>query len=430
MEIPTNGMIINQDTIFQPGVYNLPDGITIAADGITVDGNGALLVGNNHTGRGISVLNQAGVTLKNLRVQEYYHGIYCQDCQDLTITGCQVAATAEILYNTIFLDIWLPLEKAYGGGICLAGVKDSRVLNNDLQHQMVGLLSYNCRNLTVKSNVANYCSGWGFHLYDTCDSLYEENCADFCCRWEPRGERKGHMGADAAGFLILYRSSNNIFRRNQARLGGDGFFLAGLSPAMEPVPCNGNLFEENDGSYSPNIAFEATFSANNIYRRNYANHCNYGFWLGFSRDGVLEENQMVGNVRAGIATENGINFQVNHNLFKDNDHGVLLWSHPVPEFLEVFPENNTSHHWKIDENSFIHNNKAVRISEDQDHGVRGIKPTSGQEKLLRYQPHHHAICQNKFEDNRLGIEAISTLDTLVEANQFDILDVNVYDIEK
>jgi len=40
MLTPTDGMIITEDAIFQPGVYILPHGLTVAADGITLDGNG------------------------------------------------------------------------------------------------------------------------------------------------------------------------------------------------------------------------------------------------------------------------------------------------------------------------------------------------------------------------------------------------------
>ena len=34
---PTDGMIITQNTAFTPGVYVLPQGITVAADGVTVE---------------------------------------------------------------------------------------------------------------------------------------------------------------------------------------------------------------------------------------------------------------------------------------------------------------------------------------------------------------------------------------------------------
>jgi parallel beta-helix repeat protein len=416
---PTDSLIIEQDTRFIPGVYYLPNGIVIDADGVTLDGNGAVLVGKERNGKGVSIHNRQGVTVKNLRMQNYKHGIYAVNCRQLTVQDCAITATAEVPANSIFLDIWLPFVKAYGGGILLAQCEDCTIQDNDLQHQMNGLLSYGCKRLAVRGNNASYCSGWGFHLYDTSDSLYEENCADYCCRWEPRGGRNGHMGADAAGFIIIYNSCRNTFRRNLARLGGDGFFLAGLSPTFEPVPCNDNLFEENDGSWSPNIAFEATFSAGNVYRKNYANHCNYGFWLGFSRDGVLEGNQMVDNARAGIAVENGVRFQVLRNHFQGSDHGILLWSKHIPDFLEAVPENTTSCDWRIENNTFIHNNKAVRIAANQDHGVRPYKVPEGEDPTTWLLPAEHTLTDNHFEDNRIGIEAVHTLRTLHINNRFE-----------
>lgn len=302
----------------------LPKGIIIAANGISLDGSKALLLSSEHQGRGLTLHGLNGVTVRNLRLAEYENGIHAHQYTDLEISDCQITSTAEVAHNSIFPDIWLPTDKAYGGGILLWDVSHSRVTKNDLPHQMNGLLTYNSRHLTVQANLANYCSGFGFHLYNTCDSLFEDNFADFCCRYQPRGERYGHMGADATGFLIVYNSCRNIFRSNYARLGGDGFFLAGLTPDFKSVGYDDNLFENNDGSYSPNIAFETTFSRGNRYLNNLTNHCNYGFWLGFSRQFTLEDNHLIGNHQAGIAVENGFGIQVRNNSFQDNGHGVLL----------------------------------------------------------------------------------------------------------
>jgi parallel beta-helix repeat protein len=266
----------------------------------------------------------------------------------------------------------------------------------------------------VRSNVANYCSGFGFHLYDTSDSLYEHNYADFCCRYEPRGERYGHMGADATGFLIVYKSCRNIFRRNCARLGGDGFFLAGMTPQMEPVGCDENLFEENDGSYSPNIAFEATFSRGNVYRNNFANYCNYGFWLGFSREFVIEGNRMLHNRQAGIAVENGVGFTVRRNTFQACGHGILLWSKYVPEFARSAPDNDTSREWLIEENIFTRCGKGVRIAANQDHGIRPLEVKEGEPTAPH--PHDHTIRKNEFQENRVGIELVNTDRTVIAEN--------------
>lgn len=419
MTIPTNGKVITQDTVLDPGVYFLPNGLTIDADDVTLDGNGAVIIGANRTGCGVVVRGRRGVTIKNLYIRDYEHGIYASECSALTVAACQVTSTTEVQANTIFLDIWLPREQAYGGGILLADSVDSHVLDNNLQHNMCGLLSYGCRRLEVRGNNASYCSGFGYHLFDTSDSVYEENCADYCCRWEPRGERRGHMGADSAGFLIIHNSSRNLFRRNLARLGGDGFFLAGLSPRFEPVPCNENRFEENDGSYSPNIAFEATFSSGNVWINNYANFCNYGFWLGFSSNGVVEYNQISDCHQAGIATEMGFNFRVRHNTFKDNGHGILLWSKHIPEFIKPYPYNDNSYEWTIEQNTFIHNGKGVRIAANQDHGIRPYKVPQGQDPTQFCRPHDHYLQGNTFQDNRIAIELLCTDRTVQQDNIFD-----------
>ncbi len=414
---PIDGMVITEDTTFKAGVYVLPRGLSVEADGVTVDGNGALLVGQGRTGSGVFVEGRANVTLKNLRIQEYYHGIAAQHCRELTVAGCRITATAELPPNTAFLDIWQDADHAYGGGIWLRAVTESRILENDLQHQMCGLLTYQCRDLQVRGNVANYCSGFGFHLYGTGYSVFESNSADFCCRYEPRGPRAGHIGADAAGFLIVHGACWNVFRRNSAHMSGDGFFLAGLTPKGKLVGCDDNAFEENDGSYSPNIAFEATFSSGNTYRDNIANACNYGFWLGFSSHGTLEHNQMIGNRQAGIAVENGFSFDVRNNTFQDNAHGVLLWSKHIPAFAKVVPDNNTSYDWTIEDNTFTGNRTAIRVAADQDHGIRPLDP-SGRWGQPAPRPHDHVILRNAIKDGVIGVELVDAEGTTLTENQF------------
>jgi parallel beta-helix repeat protein len=416
MVLPTNGMIIEESLSLEPGVYVLPDGITIAGDHVTLDGSGALIVGAGRAGRGVTVIGQKDVTIKNLGLREYRHGIYAEGCKKLTISDCCITSTAEIAPNTIFLDIWLPVEKAYGAAILLNGVENSRIVGNDLQHQMVGLLAYHCGKLAVSGNLASYNSGFGFHLFDSSNSIYEDNHADFCCRYQPRDAQSGHMGADSTGFLIVSGSCHNVFRRNQARMSGDGFFLAGLSPRFEFRPCNDNLFEDNDSSYSPNIAFEATFSQRNTFRRNKAQSCNYGFWLGFSCENTVEDNMLVANRQAGIAVENGYDFHVRRNTFQANGHGVLLWSKCVPEFETVVPGNNTSYDWQIEANTFYGNGKAVRIAAGQDHGVHPYAGPEG-EPSAAPRPHHHVIRRNIFEKNRIAVELDGVEQTTLDHNR-------------
>jgi parallel beta-helix repeat protein len=414
-----NGLRINKDTQLEPKIYSLPEGITINSDNVILDGQGATILGTDKRGAGIRVSGRKNIVIKNLRLMNYYHGISVKASGKIEISNCTVTSTAEIPSNTLFLDIWKPASDAYGAAIFLEGVADANIHENDLQHQMNGILSYHCQRLHITNNIANYCSGFGFHLYETCDSVFADNYADYCCRyyWSDTGS---HLGADAAGFLIVYKSCNNIFRKNYARLGGDGFFLAGLTPHGIEVGCNHNLFEENDASYSPNNAFEGVFSKGNVYRGNKANHSNYGFWLGFSSDCTLTNNQIYGNRQAGIAVENGIHFEVLDNDIQNNTHGILIWTRSY-EFLKNVPNRNaTSSDWVIERNKLIQNQKAIRIAADQNHGIHPLE-----EARSSILPQNHLIQNNEIRDNIIGVELERVKDTKMNGNTLDNLVTNI-----
>jgi parallel beta-helix repeat protein len=417
-----NGLTIDRDTKLEPKVYLLPECITINSDNVTLDGHGATIMGTDKTAsQGIKVNGRKNIVIKNLRVLNYYHGISINKSTGIEIRDCTITLTTEIQSNTLFLDIWKPAANAYGAAIFLEQVTDAHIHDNDLQHQMNGILSYQCRNLKVTNNLANYCSGFGFHLFETSDSTYTNNYADYCCRYYLRNGGS-HLGADAAGFLIIYKSCNNIFRKNFARLGGDGFFLAGLTPDGIDVGCNNNRFEENDASYSPNNAFEGVFSKGNIYQRNKANHSNYGFWLGFSSDCILKDNQIYNNRQAGIAVENGMNFQVIDNDIQNNAHGILIWTRSY-DFLKTVPNMNvTSADWTMERNKLLQNKKAIRIAANQDHGVRVLGKEQGE-----VPPHHHIIRNNEIRSNIIGVELDHAKDTQINQNTLDNLVANVHE---
>ena len=53
------------------------------------------------------------------------------------------------------------------------------------------------RVLLAEDNVANHCSGFGFHFSDYHHNLVLDNSAAFCFRYQPRGTDLGHMGSDS-----------------------------------------------------------------------------------------------------------------------------------------------------------------------------------------------------------------------------------------
>ena len=411
-----DNLTITKDSPLEKGIYQLPNGIRIEGSSITLDGNGAVLVGDNFSGNGIFSSGGEDITIKNISIQGYFHGITIIKTKGLRITGCKISGTHEVPANTSFMDIWIPASDTYSSGTFLEQVEEGLIETSDLSHQMNGLLSYQCRGLQVRDNLANYCSGWGFHLNESSHCVFENNYVDYCCRYEPPGERPGHIGADSTRFLIVNNSCDNTFGQNRARLGGDGFFLAGMTPGYEPVGCNNNLFEDNDASYSPNNAFEATYSRGNILMGNYANFGHYCFWLCFSQDGTIENNQIIANRQAGIATENGVNFNINRNILSNNRYGILLCSKHIPQFDQGMPENTTSLRWTIERNIFSGNHKAIRIAADQDHGIKPL-PARGELGYPAPKPANHVIRNNVFEKNVHAFEQIDILDTRIDSNE-------------
>lgn len=422
---PTNGMVVQTSTRLTPGVYLVPDGLRIDADGVTLDGNGATLIGRGRTGVGITISGRRGVTIRSLRILEFEHGLVARHAPRLAVQDCHITSTAEVPANSVFLDIWRPVTQAYGGALLLDHVDEATITHNDFQHQMCGVLAYHCRRLLVRGNNASYSSGAGFYLHDTCDSTFERNWADYCLRYEPRDPQGpltgagacGHMGADAAGFVAVVNSSRNVFRRNSARCGGDGFFLAGCNAAGERAPCNDNLFEENDGSLSPNIAFEATFCQRNVFRNNWADRCNFGFWLGYSSHTLLEGNRLLFNRQAGVAVEHGVRFDVRRNDFQSNGHGILLWTCYNAELLAGAPENETVRDWLIEDNKFYRNGTAIAILADREHGIRPLPPEQSGRPTLR--PRDNVIRANDIQDNRLGIHLACTDHTTIDRNKIN-----------
>lgn len=416
-----NELRINRDTQLEPKVYLLPEGITIDSDNVTLDGQGATIMGTDKTAsQGIKVLDRKNIIIKDLRILNYYHGISIKKSVGIEICNCTITLTTEIQSNTLFLDIWKPAADAYGGAIFLEAVTGARIHDNDLQHQMNGVLTYQCKRLDVTNNLASYCSGFGFHLFETCDSTFANNYADFCCRYYLSDRNvSSHLGADAAGFLIVFKSCNNVFRKNYARLGGDGFFLAGLTPDGTDAGCNDNLFQENDASYSPNNAFEGVFSKGNIYRGNKANHSNYGFWLGFSKGCTLRDNQIHNNRQAGIAVENGIDFEILDNDIQNNTHGILIWTRFYESLNKVPNINATSSNWLIERNKLLQNKKAIRIAANQNHGISQLA-----EEKSPALPHHHTIYHNEIRDNIIGIELEDVKDTQMHQNILNNLVTN------
>lgn len=401
---PRDGMVIRKSLTLKPGVYNLPRGLRVTGDGVVIEAGGVTLVGAA-AGQALLAENVSNLTVRGLGVQRYRWGIRVRGGRSITVKDCRIRDTAEETpADGVWLDIWRKPEDAYGAAILLQDVQGGTVSGNDVQHQQNGISLYGCSRVTVERNNASFQSGWGIHLYNSSDNVIQDNLADWCNRIHKRGERYYYPGADAAGLLMVWNSSRNVVRRNMFRGGGDGVFVAGYRAPTDKAPCNDNVFEENDGSYSPNNAFESTFCKGNVFRRNRANASNYGFWLGYSTDNRIEDNEVRRNRIAGIAVEHGLRNTYASNSISGNSRGIALWSRGGSGFASAFPDQIASAANIITSNIFSAN------------GIGFLSRRDGEDAGAN--PRKDTLSDNVFFGNGTGALLITTDAAVLRGNRF------------
>jgi parallel beta-helix repeat protein len=404
--IPTDGMILTGDTQLAAGTYVLPNGLTIGADGITVAGDNTLILSPEQKGSAITIDGRRNVTIRDLAISGFYYGVRADRSEHITVEKVRVRDTWEIEGIDTFLYLWLPIEQAYSGAILFHEVRGGVIRGCDLQHQMNAILLYDCADLTVEKNNGSFNSGWGVYLSNTSDSVIQDNQLDFCNRVYRRPENGSiRVEADAAGIVLVKGASRNQFLRNSLLCGGDGIFIAGYEHPNKVTPCNDNLFEDNDCRLSPNNAIEATFSKGNIFRRNDCSRSNYGFWLGYSWENVLEDNLVEFNRWVGIAAEHAHDMVMRRNKIRLNGEGVRLWTRGNGgELIGYWPGFEVPFNCTLEDNTFENNTV----------GFAGY--TGDDSKVL--EAHHFSLRGNTFNDNRVGVHLNRVQDTVIEGNIF------------
>jgi parallel beta-helix repeat protein len=302
----------------------------------------------------------------------------------------RIRDTAEIEGIDTFLYLWHPIEDVYSAAVLFHDVQGGAIRGCDLQHQMNGILLYNSSSLTVEQNNASFNSGWGVYLSRSSDNLIQDNRLDFCNRIYRRPEDGSiRVEADSAGIVLVYHSSRNQFLRNSCLCGGDGIFIAGYDHKGYQGPCNDNLFEDNDCRLSPNNAIEGTFSRGNIFRRNDCSRSNYGMWMGYSWENVIEENIIEFSRFVGIAIEHGHDITIRNNQIRLNGEGIRLWTRGGP-VVQHWPGHEVSYNFTIEDN-LIEGNRI------------GFQGYTGQETTSQ-ECHDFHLKNNIIQDNRVGVQ--------------------------
>ncbi len=342
----TDDMEITQDIVVKKGLYTIEDkgsaGILIVkADNVTIDFDGAVLQGsaeegaapNTYAGTGILVEGRKGVVIKNAIIRHMLVGIHVDASSAVTIQACDVSNNfAQRLKKSdegpCTGDHWLTQGfdpecwKTLGAGILLRDSDACVVSSCTGRFGQNGIMMIRAHDSQVYDNDMSFNSGWGLRLYGACKNRVSHNKFDYCVRCHHTD-----LSGDSAGILVQRGSCDNLFARNSATHGGDGFFLGSATESLKEGSDN-NLVIENDFSYSPCNAIEATFSKGNKFIRNKCNYSGYGVWAGLSYENWFIENEIIGSGNDGIAIESGHDTVIEGNTIEHCGNGIRLWTSP------------------------------------------------------------------------------------------------------
>ena len=351
---------ITQDTQLDPNkTYGV---LVIKASNITIDGQGVTLVGDNalpqNRRKGIAVLAEgvSNVTLKNINAKGWETGLKIVDGSGWTIENCD------------FSDNFHDPEFGWGengrrGGIVLEKVTKSTLRKNKANRVWDACVLTNSDDNVLEENDFSHTSNTCLKLWTASRNTVRKNVLSHGIRIKP-----GEVHArDSTSVLIESGSNDNVLVDNDCRHGGDGIFVRVLNGWCS----TGNLFEENDCSFANNNGVEC-WAPRNVFLKNKANHCSYGFWLGGS-----DQSRLIGNEASFNGLKDG-----HHNsphLPQDGHAGIVFMFGPSSHTVcrgNVCRENNgagialigdldsqgkkwRAYHWIIEQNSLARNHWGI-----------------------------------------------------------------------
>jgi len=336
---------IGASTRLEAGIHRLSEPLRVVADGVVLDLGEAVLEGANSggpadrfTGIGLVVEGRTKVTIRGGRLRGFRCAILIRDCEDVLLEGVDVSGNfRQRLASTPEREDasdWLwphkndaqQWRKNYGAGICIENCRNVTVRGCTGRGQQNGIILDRTTRSSVYDNDMSFNSGWGVALWRSSENTISNNSFDWCVRGYSHGVYD--RGQDSAGILVFEQSSRNLFARNSATHGGDGFFLFAGNDTLKETGeggCNDNIVFGNDFSHAVANAIEATFSRGNLFENNRCDDANYGIWAGYSYETRIEGNSCRNNTHAGIGIEHGTHNQILNNTIEGNPKGVWLW---------------------------------------------------------------------------------------------------------
>ena len=218
--------------------------------------------------------------------------------------------------------------KNYGSGIWMEKVRNGTVRRCIGLYAQNGVLLFDSDHCLVTDNDFSCNSGWGIGLYQSSDNVVSWNLTDFVIR---------PGCGDSASIVADERLQPQLLRRQ--------FDDARRRRLLPVEPDRRRLGSQDQGVPSQRLLRTTTSSPTTTARgrrathlrgpspiatsttRTIANDSGYGFWLGYSCDTLIADNEINHNRADGIAIEQGHGNLFEHNTIEDTaGTAVHLWA--------------------------------------------------------------------------------------------------------
>jgi parallel beta-helix repeat protein len=360
-----------------PGRYRIRDTaevgvLVVTTPGTRVDLTGVTLESGDTAAsafRGVGITSQGAdsISIRGGRIRGYRYGIRLEGGRGHRVSGIDLSgsraqrlrSTPEKYDEADWLDIFRPdTFEPYGGGLYLRRTTGAQVTGVIARGSQNGIGLFESREAYIADNDVSNNSGWGIHLWRSSRNTIVRNKASHNVRCESPSYSRG---CDSAALLLRQASDSNVVADNDLTWSGDGFFLSGHRPLVEPSIAN--LVYRNDASHSYHNAFEATFSAWNVFLENHADSSGYGFWLGYSRGSAVRGNIILGSREAAIAIEHGGENAITENTIIGGATGIHLFARD--------PEGEESTLYRVDDNTIARVGRGIVLEQTTRTKLRG-----------------------------------------------------------
>ena len=393
------GTELRGDTRICPGRYRIADPaqrgvLIVAASGLHIDLDGVVIesgdsVPSRYSGYGLTLRNVDSVAITGGTIRGYRIGVLLEGGSGHTVTGMTLSgsrtqalrSTPERYSEADWLDIFHPdTFETYGAGLYLKNADGITVQGITARDAQNGIMLSSVRRSQLLDNDVSDNSGWGISLWRSSRNALLRNRATHNVRCESEAYSKG---CDSAALLIRQRSDSNVIADNDLRWSGDGFFLSGHQPGLEPSV--GNLVIRNDASHAYHNAFEATWSWGTTFLQNRADSSAYAFWLGYSTGATVRGNTAVGSREVAIAIEHGSDNEIAGNVLIGGKDGIRLFTSA--------PSGPASRGYRVDDNTISRFGRGLVLQGTTQARVRGNVFDSDAESLVADAAAKDAVVQ-------------------------------------